>query len=242
MGGVGSRRVTLNECYGLSLSQFANGQPNGEQCHSQAADHAVDNRLRLGMIDNIAVANRAAPIGIQQIHQQARVFQAGPGAQTGSEQGEHKAFGQKEIAHGFPGKPNGEQGADLRGALFHAEDKEEPHENERSEHEKKAQANEQAAEVIGGITGDRFDADIAEVQPDLCRIEFLAKRRLDLSAVGRIKPKPHGSRFAVAIGPQLLAGFQSDKGLGRAAVLFPVILILISHSTGIEINPGIPIT
>ena len=137
MGGVGSRRVTLNECYGLSLSQFANGQPNGEQCHSQAADHAVDNRLRLGMIDNIAVANRAAPIGIQQIHQQSRVFQAGPGAQTGSEQGEHKAFGQKEIAHGFPGKPNGEQGADLRGALFHAEDKEEPHENERGEHEKK---------------------------------------------------------------------------------------------------------
>ena len=78
MGGFGSRRGTLNECDGLSLSQFANGQPNGQQCHGQTADHAVDNRLRLGMIDNIAVANRAAPIGIQQIHQQSRVFQAGP--------------------------------------------------------------------------------------------------------------------------------------------------------------------
>ena len=130
----------------------------------------------------------------------------------------------------------------MRGALFHAEDKEEPHENERGEHEKKAQANEQAAKIIGGIAGDRFGADIAEAQPDLCRIEFLAQRRLDLSAVGRIKPKPHGGRFAVAIGPQLLAGFQSNEGLGRAAVLFPVILILIAHPTGIEIDAGIPIT
>ena len=93
MGGVGSHRGTLNEGDGLSLSQFTNGQPNGEQCHGQTADHAVDNRLRLGMIDNIAVANRPGPIGIQQIHKHACVPQAGPCAQTGPEQGKHKALG-----------------------------------------------------------------------------------------------------------------------------------------------------
>ena len=125
------------------------GQPNGEQRDGQAADHAVHNSLRLGLIDNITFANRAAPIGIQQIHQHTRVAQACPGAQTGSEQGEHKALGQKKISHGFSGEPNGKQRTDLRGTLFHAKDKEEPHENERGEYEEKAQANEQATEVIG---------------------------------------------------------------------------------------------
>src|SRR5262249_4892503 len=151
-------------------------------------------------------------------------------------QRQHCSFRQQHAPYLLRPEPKRQECPDLNLPLLHTKLEQQRHQQQRSYHEKDAEPEKELAEILRLVRGfERLLADWLEPQPE--RLGFDRSQQLRFKPVpevrcrrARVMPRrtleANSSEIPESVAPHLLSSRQRNEGLGRAAVVFPIILVL----------------
>ena len=150
---------------------------------------------------------------------------------------QHQSFAQEKIPHLLRREAEREQCADFWRALFEAELKQHRHQQQRRCDNEKTEAEKQSTEVLRFFRRlESLFTHWLEAQTQFLRFKigenlFLQCGAKFVNRVGCVcrNRKPNRSQITEAIAPHHLTSGECDEGFGRAAILLPILLVLIAN-------------
>src|SRR3954469_6419021 len=191
--------------------------------------------------------HRAYPPRAQAKHDYLAVHERSSDADSASQDRQHQRFGDQERPQLRDREAGGAKYSDLPQALLDPEPEEQEHEDDRRGNEKEAEVREVFTEICRAVRcGQCFLPNLSDRHTRCLQSQEWPQRCLKtircLRSVSALRQcEPYGGRRAEPRAPQLLSTCEINEGFGCCSILFPVRLVLWSHSREVHRKRRIPV-